>query len=382
MKKRKEERQKKKINWKQWIGMAFGLLIGAGCGFAIAHYADSSAGSDTTPGRTVFTFVFLLAAMYICFLVHVVIHEAGHLVFGLLSGYEFTSFRIGSFMWIKENGKIKTKRFSLAGTGGQCLMSPPDFEDGKFPVFWYNMGGSFMNLIASLLCGIIWFLIGRVNIVSVILMMMVLIGIASAVMNGVPMRLAAVDNDGYNAFSLRKDPQAVYAFWLQMKVNGQISKGFRLKDMPDEWFEAPSDEEMKNSMVAVQGVFVCNRLMDEQRFEEADRLMEHYLSIDTGIVGIHRCLMICDRIYCELVRENRTEIVEEMLSKEQKKFMKSMKTFPSVLRTEYAYELLGKKNGKEAEKIRRRFEKIALKYPYPADMESERELMDYADTLS
>ena len=36
----------------------------------------------------------------------VIIHESGHLVMGLRSGYDFVSFRIGSFVWIKQDGKL------------------------------------------------------------------------------------------------------------------------------------------------------------------------------------------------------------------------------------------------------------------------------------
>ena len=55
-------------------------------------------------------------------------------------------------------------------------------------------------------------------------------------MNGIPMRLGNVDNDGYNALCLGKSPAALRSFWLQMKINQQISRGVRLKDMPEDWF--------------------------------------------------------------------------------------------------------------------------------------------------
>lgn len=37
-------------------------------------------------------------------------------------------------------------------------------------------------------------------------------------MNGIPMRMGTVDNDGYNAFALSKNKEAVEAFWVQLKV--------------------------------------------------------------------------------------------------------------------------------------------------------------------
>ena len=205
------------------------------------------------------------------------------------------------------------------------------------------------------------------------------IGFISAVMNGVPMRMGTVDNDGYNAVSLTRSCNAMRSFWVQMKINEQISKGIRLKDMPDEWFDIPDDGDMKNSMVAAIGVFACNRLVDMHKFDEADKLMAHLLEIDSGMVDLHRNLMICDRMYIELITENRNEVIEEMVTKEQKKFMKSMKTFPSVLRTEYVYALLGEKDIAKAERIKACFEKHAKKYPYPSEIQSERELVEIAE---
>ena len=61
---------------------------------------------------------------------------------------------------------------------------------------------------------------------------------------------------------------------------------------------------------------------------------------------------------------------------------KAMKKFPAVLRTEYAYALLEEKDGEKAGKIREEFEKMAEKYPYPCDIEAERELMETADSCS
>ena len=97
----------------------------------------------------------LLVGVYLATFLQILFHEGGHLVFGLLSGYRFSSFRIGSLMWIEQDGKMKFRRLSLAGTGGQCLMSPPPMKNGMFPYVMYNLGGVLMNLItASVAAGV------------------------------------------------------------------------------------------------------------------------------------------------------------------------------------------------------------------------------------
>lgn len=363
-------KSKKKIVWKQYIGMVFAVLIGALCGFAIGAYTAKKSGNISL-GQAIFFMLSMYAAVY----VHTVVHEAGHLVFGLLTGYRFHSFRIASFMWVMENGKLCLKRFQLAGTGGQCLMSPPDMKNGKMPVVLYNLGGVFANVFVGALCLAGALLCSERSFLAIFFLVFALVGFASAMLNGIPLHIGGIDNDGYNAFALANNTEAVKALWNQLKVAEQSAKGIRIKDMPSEWFTVPSDEAMKNSMVAALGVLASNRLMDEGRLDEADALMVHLLEIESGMVGIHRNLLMCDRIFVEMMRENRSEVIKNMLTKEQNKFMKAMKSNPSVLRTQYALALLGEKDIAKAEGIKCKFEKVAKSYPYPQEIEGERELM-------
>ena len=372
-----QSKKKKKLLWQQYLGIVFMMLIGAICGLVIVSSLENNT-AETTFSQDILTLAGLFLAMYAAFFFHIVVHEAGHLVFGLLTGYQFSSFRIGSFMWLKENGKLKLKRHRIAGTGGQCLMTPPDLKDGKIPLVLYNLGGSIVNVLVSALFLIGYLIFPSIAFLSPLLLIFTITGFVTAITNGIPMRLGTVDNDGYNAFALSRNKEAVEAFWVQLKVNEHCSKGFRLKDMPPQWFTVPTDEAMKNSLVAARGVLACNRLMDEEKFQEADALMAHILEIDSGIVGLHRDLLVCDRIYVELIGENRRDVIEGMLSKEQKKFMNSMKRFPSVLRTEYALQLLFEGNLQKAEHVKAEFNKAAKTYPYPQDVESERVLMTIA----
>lgn len=258
-------------------------------------------------------------------------------------------------------------------------MCPPDMVAGKIPFVLYNLGGALANMLAGLLFLGVYLLLPRTAYLSFFVLLCGVVGIALALTNGIPLRLAAVDNDGYNALSLGKSPEALRAFWVQMKINEQISQGVRLKDMPAEWFALPTEAGMQNSMSAALAVFAANRLMDAHAFTEAAELIERLLKTDSAIVGLHRSLLACDRIYCKLIAGLPSEDAAALLDKQQKRFMKSMQSYPTVLRTEYAYALLAKKDAQKAEQIKARFEKQALSYPYPSDIESERELMRIAE---
>ncbi|MDE6111055.1 MAG: hypothetical protein K2F65_03970 [Eubacterium sp.] len=308
--------------------------------------------------------------MYISLFAQIIIHEAGHLIFGLLTGYKFNSFRIFSFMFIKEEEKIKLKKLSLTGTAGQCLMSPPDIKNGKAPVILYNLGGVITNIIAGFIFFGLYFILESIPLLANAMIISAVFGFISAITNGFPLKTLSINNDGQNTLELLHNENAKSAFFTQMKVAEKTAENIRLKDMPEEWFTLQSDEAIKNSLVATINVFACSRLVDAHKFEEADRLMQHLLESENGVVGLHKKLMICDRIYIELISANRADVLNRLLSKEQQKFMKQMKNFPTVIRTEYLYALLAEQDTKKAEQLKAKFEKCARNYPYQSDIQS------------
>ena len=365
---------KEKKSLTQYAAIVLYMLIGAACGILIISYLEKLEDAGM-PAYRLLLFIPLFFSIYAAMLLQTVIHEAGHLVFGLATGYQFVSFRIHNRMWMKKDGKLLYRRMSLAGTGGQCLMSPPDLKDGKIPFLLYNFGGAIMNVIASVIFIIVSFLFPAVSFFRVLFRILALIGIAFAFMNGVPLHLGPADNDGSNAFALMRNQESVRSFWIQLKANAMSAEGKRLREMPDEWFSVPDDRSMNNSMTASIGVLACSRLMDEHRFAEADELMEHMLSIDSRIMPLHRCLMTCDRIFLELIGRNDPDQLRSLLTEEQEKMMKASETVPSVLRTEYAYALLAEHDTDKARKIEKKFAEISSDYPYSGELSEEMEFM-------
>ena len=365
----------KKASSGQWPGVLVWMLTGAACGIVSMQSMTSPEHADSLL-PILLMIPFLLSAVVI----QTIIHEGGHLLFGLLTGYRFISFRVFQFMWVLEGGRIRLRRMHLAGTAGQCLMSPPEMKNGTFPFRLYNYGGAILNLVSALLFLGLSFLCAPSSPLRVFLLYLAIIGTAFALLNGLPLPSGDVTNDAQNVLDMSRHPEAVRAFWISMKVNEALSAGMRTKDMPAEWFAVPSADAMKSSpLVAFLGDMACSRLIDEQRFQEADALMERILSEASGLTGLHSGLMISDRIYLEAIGENRPEQLKAMRTKQQEKIMKSMASSPSVLRTEYACALLSDRNPEKAEQLRRQFEKAAAVYPFPQEIESERGLIAVAD---
>ena len=223
--------EKKKGSKKIIFYICFSLVI-----LLLGFLGEKMEKSSLSFEMSIFTIVLYIFIFYFAFIIQIIIHEAGHLIFGLLSGYEFISFRVGSITIVKDQGKFKLKKFKIKGTGGQCLMMPKTNNYEEINYVLYNLGGILMNFIASIICLLILILVDTNQYIKVMLSEFILIGVICVISNGIPMKIGGISNDGYNTISISRDKFIKYCFYIQLKVNGLLSKGMRVKDMPIEWF--------------------------------------------------------------------------------------------------------------------------------------------------
>ena len=64
------------------------------------------------------------------------------------------------------------------------------------------------------------------------------------------------------------------------------------------------------------------------------------------------------------------------MTQELKNFMESMKNYPTILRTKYAYSLIIEEDLDKAQTIKKKFIEVGKTYPYQTDIRSEKELID------
>lgn len=316
---------------------------------------------------------------FLAILIHLILHEAGHLVFGLASGFHFVSFRVFNLMLQKDaDGKLRFHRYTLAGTAGQCIMSPPEIKDGRMPYFRYNIGGVAVNFIIAAISAVLYFAVGGHALLSFGLMTFVITGLMIGLVNGLP--FPGITNDGRNIVILSQLPAARKAFYIQMQGIVMLIKGVSVKDFPAEWFVMPTDEELQNPMCAVIAVYICDRLLDEAKYAEAQETIDMLLQKQNAFYDIHRLQLRCNALFCELTGARCSTKIDGYYDDELKKFMKAMQSYPGVIRTQYAYELLYRHDTAAAKKQLQRFEKAALTYPYQVEITSERAAIEYADS--
>ena len=363
------------------IGIVIPLLIGCGVGLLCAVLAMQVLPEDAADSAYFINLGLMLVLMAVSMWLHTILHEGGHLIFGLMTGYRFCSFRIGKVMIAMQDGRLRLSRMHIAGTGGQCLMTPPEMVDGRMPYALYNLGGVIANAAAAAIGLAVFLLTGMQSVWNAFPLMMAVTGFATALLNGIPMS-GAVSNDGANCAAVAKDPNALEALRMQLVINERITAGVRPKDMPEEWFRVPEGADMKNPLIAARGIFAEARLLDAGCYDEAWTMTKQLLNGHDGVAGVQRALLTVDAVYLALVVERDADKAKKLLDKPTGKIMKAMAMQPSVIRTEYALALLADHDEKKAQNALERFEKAAGMHPYTCEIESERELIAYAQRLA
>lgn len=348
------------------------VSVGACCGILVPKYFSLS------PYGTPSSLTILIVTVILCFYVSIILHECGHLLFGLLTGYRFLSFRFLSFMIVRTDGKTSFKLLSLSGVPGQCLLAPPDMKDGKFPYRLYNLGGILLNLFSALLFGALALFLKELFFLRTAFIALFSINLLLLISNGIPNASTPVSNDARNLCSMSNSPAGIRALWIQLKINEETTKGVRISQMPEQWFSLPDDAELDNPLVATLIAFRINRLMDMQRLDEALDLIVKYKSTE-ALPEIYRNLMSLDEISIRAILGQDYASVAAAFTKGAHTLMAQMKTFPSVIRTRYIFALLIENNRQAAAKMKEAFEKIKKTYPYKTDIKSEEALMLLAE---
>ena len=364
----------KKKNYGDIAAKIIMLLTGAVCGIFIIFTMNFFGTLVKGPAAFLLMFAEAMIIMYIASFVQTIIHESGHLIFGLITGYKFVSFRIGHFMFIKEKGRLKIKLYNVVGTAGQCLMMPPQWNE-KIPYRLYNLGGCIMNAATALFALAAYFAAGAEGFFALCMAMLAVMGLSMSLTNGIPMRVGGISNDGMNAALLGKKENTLRAFWLQLYVNGLIAKGERYRNMPREWFRLPEGEELSDPICCAMGVMLYNFCFDMHEFDEAEQTINYMLNAP-GLLDVEKNELLCELLFLRVLRGAPKEEIDSLLTPKLNKYIKATANYVSRRRLAYAYQLLYLKNYSTAQKCLEVFERTAATYPYSAETENEREIIE------
>lgn len=329
------------------------------------------------------TYLSMFLGIYVILTFTTIIHEAGHLVCGLKSGYKFLSFRIFSFSLCKYENGLKLKRFSIPGTGGQCLMAPPEYNDGNFKYKLYLSGGNIATFLLFALEVILVIAIGLDAFAGRVILLAALISLYLLILNAVPMKIGGIANDGFDLKSLGKNQEHKKDFWKSLDVNAKTNSGMLLSEVGID-FDAMDDDELLKEIdgiaIQIKLNIKVNYLISEKRFDEAYTLCKKLLN-EKAVIELYKYELKCDKMFLEIVmgKEGR---VKKTYSDELKQYInRTHKYMITRMRLMYTYYLFMEKDEVKALKEKEAFEKACLNYPDLGEIKSEKALMEYIESL-
>lgn len=259
---------------------------------------------------------------------HIILHEGGHLVAGLMSGYKFVSFRIGSFTLLHLNGKLQIKKFSIAGTAGQCLMMPPQRPIEQIGTSFYNLGGILSNLIFALASLALFPVIDNA-FARIFLSIFAIIGFLLALVNGIPLKIGGISNDGNNVLYLNKNQRSKAAFVYQLITNALVQDGTRPKELPAEYLSFDTDIDYKDPLQVNHLLLSASTWLDKMQYEDCYTILNVALQHKKDMVTLFTHEIVCEVIYTALLT-GRIDEARTLFDKDIKQYVEQHKEVMSA----------------------------------------------------
>ena len=371
----KSRRRFPKLFFITYIALCLGIIL-----FASIHKFGFSLSAFFT---TAVTIVLLGTSYYLSLACALIVHEFGHLIFGLLTGYTFAAIGFGHHLFLRRDGRVRRFVYKLPGASGFCAMEVPDMKDGGFPFRLYLLGGTFGNAFFALVC-IFAFAFGIGNGVLFFphaFLLFAFVNAYIAIVSILPIKTKLLNTDGKQLFDLLKHKNMRKSFWACEKISAAQYRGVKFEDIPSEWFNETDDTQSVYA-ASIRTVRLLARAETESEPKEVCALIEKEISENHALSGIAKGLLTCMRIYYESIGERDDGTFKKLITQTQIDFMKRMKNMPSAIQTEYAYTLLVEKDVRKASRIKARLEKISKKYPFPAKIATAKKLIARADEIS
>lgn len=352
---------------------ALPIIIGVGIGFLGSYFGIYKA-FEVLFDNIFYNIVFLVLSLAVSVLIAILFHELGHLIAGLLSGYGFLSYRVGSFVLVKYSTGYELKRYSIPGTAGQCLMTPPKYNNGNFPFILYNSGGWIMNLVLGGI-GILIYTLSENPFLRYFLIIFIAIQILAALSNAIPLSMG-VPNDGKNIQILKNNLEAREGFWSMLQVNALLTEGMEYKDIPEKYLKDPKELTILTIYYPLyRAMALLQRGEYEQAYELQKELMKHPEALTINEI-ILRYDLLTTKILLSDDQENLKTEIDPYLTKEFYKMDKIFKSFLNRNRFWILYYRYVDVDPKKEEKYQKNFNKICQTNPNKGEVVSERKILE------
>ena len=303
------------------------------------------------------------------FFLHIVIHEGGHLVAGLLSGYSFSMFKLFNFILVKDSDKFYLRKQNTPGMLGQCLMIPPK-DLASPPYVLYHLGGIIANLIAAAGGYLMW-MMPLSPLVKIGFLTFTVVGIVLAMMNLIPVE----PNDGMNLWKASKSIEYQNQFNQLLQIHAGMINGKTGQELHGSLYfvgEEPLTDGNNATMLSLKAL----TYIEEFKFDQAEMTLRPLWDEFDQVLNLHKSDVLKEYLFVLLLSDPDNEAVVEIVNNKWFKQQENNKQ-ADTKRVLAAYAFIKENNFEKAIKLLDEAEHYIVKAPTLTDQNIERKLNNY-----
>lgn len=325
-------------------------------------------------------YLLLMPVMYLLRYVLALVHEAGHMIGGWISGLRFYSVSVAGWSLVRRGGTLRWGYDATPGAAGLCSMVT-DQSPGPFVL--NILCGPLVTLLQGCVCaylaahvcrpygtGVLW---------HILLTMLAVQGIVAAVVNLIPQRYAGGMNDGMHLWLLSHDRDCREA-WEQMGCIAWAEyQGLTRQDMPVELFEHPPVASDMNPFAADLVVQRLAWLLGRQDYPAVLDLCRALLEAEVEFSPLQFLGVVRTGALCEAMLGEPGPLCRRMQDKDMVRLMQFTRRTRGTILTWYALAKLVSRDEQAVGQHREAYARAAARSPYYESVQSDEKFMALID---
>ncbi len=246
-----------------------------------------------------------IIAVMISFLLQIIIHETGHMLAGMLTGWQLIYIQIFQIAMIKENKTYRWKKIFSAHC--RCIMYPRAITQGAL---LYTLGGLILNILLSLLCLICIGKFIRTPIPFIYSFSLFTSGIVISIINGIP-NTKKVSSDMACYQLLKKDDQTRCCHNAQLLIAKQLFEGRTYRQIETVLIYT-TGMEAYNDILAYQAVIEYYTHLDNDEYTSARKALNK-VKLGIAVSQEVKAIIHMEYLYLDLLIDmvtGRTKTIE------------------------------------------------------------------------
>lgn len=318
-------------------------------------------------------FGFLVLSGGFSFFIHLIVHEIGHLIAGILSGYTFMMFRLFNWIWVKEDNRVVRRKQKVAGLLGQCLMLP--HRDQEYPPYkLYHLGGVLTNAFFILFAFIgehIFF----EGTVSIGLIGFIFIGLVFVILNLVPMG----SNDGMNLWKSCKSKAQQKVIKHSLWIYAGLVQGKTYTEL-EEFIYIDDTKPISEASNAFMKTIEAGSYIMKNQFEEATKILYQLWEKFEDLSESHKIDIVKETLFLLLLTDPDDPAVKTILETKEFKAAQKIKQADSK-RMNALYEWVINRDITETVKQLEEAKKLITQAPTLTEQKMEEHLIHYIELM-